>query len=258
MGDILHDAAFTTLEITEQLVFNNKIMIDKEFNLTVNKVFANEVITKSFSFPDGTVYSSNIGSRNFTDSQTDSTQHDSYFSGYISVMEGTDNTSNENSVSVGGFMNEALGEYATCVGGRFNESTGINSVTIGGSDNQSTGHNTVSCGQNAIAMHDNTYVWNDSDTTCRSTMPHQYVVGCTNGLFFKLPSTTNIPDHLMPDGYGVWCWEENSHQVCMKTKRNNKSYITYLPTSLHEIGVDIRVDQNGDISTVNLLNPDLK
>ena len=56
MGDILHDAAFTTVEITDQLVFKNQIVIDNDMNLNVNKVYADEIIAKSFTVPDGTVF----------------------------------------------------------------------------------------------------------------------------------------------------------------------------------------------------------
>ena len=55
MSDILHDAAFTTVEITKQLVFNNKVFLDENLNVHVNKVFADEIVSKTFTIPDGTV-----------------------------------------------------------------------------------------------------------------------------------------------------------------------------------------------------------
>ena len=241
MGDILHDAAFTTVEITDQLVFKNQIVIDNDMNLNVNKVYADEIIAKSFTVPDGTVYSRNV----------------SGFDVATKEYEPDDDTEPPGFI-VGGHLNEALGEQSVCLGGMYNESTGNNTATLGGRDNQASGDNAVACGQNAIATHDNTFVWNaDESQPANTTMPSQFMVGCNNGLFFKLPNTTDVPAHLMPDGYGVWCWEESTHRVCMKVKRNDRNYVSYLPTLTNEIKVDISFNKDG-VQQVNLLNPDLQ
>ena len=247
MSDILHDAAFTTVEITKQLVFNNKVFLDENLNVHVNKVFADEIVSKTFTIPDGTVYT-NTEDRNFSFENTDTSNR---------VIEGTNNTSNDTSVTVGGYLNESLGEYSGTFAGRYNESTGENSVVLGGTDNQSTAANSVACGQMAVAKHDNTFVWNAGDTSCETTMPSQFMVGSDKGLFFKLPNTTDIPTHVLPEGYSVWCWEESTNKLCLKTKRNNVTYKTYLPSEKSEIQVGISVSSDGNIAGVNLLNPDL-
>ena len=254
MCDILHDAAFTTVEITKQLVFNNKIFLDENLNIHVNKVYADEIVSKTFTVPDGTVYSRT--DRNFSFEQPVEHAGDA-LNGVIRVIEGTNNTSNDTSVTIGGYLNESLGEYAGCFAGKYNESTGENGVTVGGTDNQSTGKNAVACGQLSVAKHDNTFVWNAGESQCETTMPSQFMVGSDNGMFFKLPNTTNIPVNLLPEGYSVWCWEESTNKLCLKTKRNNITYKTYLPSEKSEIQIDISVSQDGNITGVNLLNPDL-
>lgn len=253
MSDILHDAAFTTVEITKQLVFNNKVFLDENLNVHVNKVFADEIVSKTFTIPDGTVYT-NTQDRDFS---LPMEKNDPLLNGLIQVIEGTNNTSNDTSVAIGGYLNESLGEYSGTFAGRYNESTGRNSVALGGTDNQSTGTNTVACGQMSVAKHDNTFVWNAGDAPCETTMPSQFMVGSDKGMFFKLPNTTDIPTHLLPEGYSVWCWEESTNKLCLKTKRNNMTYKTYLPSEKSEIQIDISVSSDGNITGVNLLNPDL-
>ena len=224
-GDILTDAAFTNLTITGGFFVNNKQVFLPNGNatfgdITVDKITCNQIATNQ---PEAVTLNVNRSFEAFTEQEYEDDR------------------------------NECIGEYSKCLGGYGNYTEGESSVVLGGTDNQSNGVNSVPLGRNALALHDNTIVFNTSSETTTSTMDSQVLLGAENGLFFKLPNKTTIRNDLIPEGFACWCWDSSINQVCMKTKQNDIVYKTNFDASKHEIKVNIDAD-----GRVIIDNPDLR
>ena len=270
MSEILHDAAFTTLEVTDQLIFRDRLLIDNESNIYANTVYAN-CIKKASEVTDGGISSQRAFDMNSMFS-TGIPSSRSLPSPETNMFEGFGNSHGTDSVAVGGTMNNAIGVNSGCLVGEYNKTTGKNSVIAGGRDNNADGLNSVvvggranyakgvsstACGTKATASHDNSFAWNGNPATpCETSMNYQFMVGSNNGLFFRMPKSSDVPGHLIPTGYSVWCWDADTSAVCLKTNTDGVHYKSVLPTSLDIIKVELNVtDENG--VSVSMNNPDL-
>jgi hypothetical protein len=75
------------------------------------------------------------------------------------------------------------------------------------------------------------------------------------GMFFKLPRTTDVPAHTIPEGFACWCWDERTQSLALKTKQKNVMYKTSLDTLENEITASLTTDTEGVRLKIN--NPDL-
>lgn len=233
MSEILTDAAFTNVEITDSLIFRDKTFIDNERNINAKVVTCDTLSCKNIHIENGVVnnaeeflnLSSNRG--NF---------------GEIFEAKPTD-------------FNEPLGAYATCVGGKYNEAVGESSITLGGTENQALGQNAVAMGVSAIARHSNSLVWNPNQTVpLESTKESQCVLGSEGGLLFKLPKSSEIQTHMVPEGFACWCWDEKRNTLMLKTKQKNMMYKSSLDTMENELSVSLSAVNDRVEFTLN--NPD--
>lgn len=251
MSDILTDACFTNVEVTKNIIFNDEVLVDTHRNI----LGANVVDCNTLRY------------RNLVSIDVDDTQ-DRSLPGVFSVgvggtlstldsdiverVQGDQNVHSEEigALALGGKLNEASGEYAVCLGGRYNEAAGNDAVVLGGRENQSTGDCSAALGLAAMAIHDRSFVWSSNgEQPAQTTADGQFVVGA-DALMFKLPDSTSIKTHMVPDGYACWCWDSSRNTLCLKTKQNNTFYKTNMETLVHEIKVNI------DESAVTLVNPD--
>lgn len=252
MSDILTDACFTNLEITQKIICNDRVLVDTQRNIVgANVIECNTLIYRNLQVADGE--QTETAARSLFSPVVSTVPTFDSNSEYIDRLQGDQNVWSEEigSVTVGGQLNEASGEYSASVGGRYNESSGNDSVTLGGRENQSIGDCSVTMGASSIAQHDRTFVWNANvESPASTTANEQFVVG--GNLVFKLPLSNSVKTHTLPDGYACWCWDQTRNTLCLKTKQNNVFYKTNLDTLVHEIKVDI----NPETNTVTLINPD--
>ena len=241
MPDLLSDAAFTNVEITKNIIFRDEFLVDENRNMFANVMECNLLRYVNLERIGGTTSTTSAtpidGSRdfNFQQFQNTSTDFRKNPTERFEKFLGDQNTDSEEvgALVVGGSLNEASGEYATCVSGQNNEATGTDSITLGGSENMANGDSSVAMGVNAVALHPNTFVWNsNTESSLVSTIPKQCIIGCDNGLFFKLPKSTVIQSHLIPEGFACWCWDESQQNLCLKTKQDDTVYKTNLPSVL--------------------------
>lgn len=242
MSDILSDAAFTNVEITKNIIFKDDVLVDGNRNVFANVITCNLLKYTNLEHTEGTTTTrgATTGFGNFT------------FTQFQQEQGGFENPKTIEP-TLGGHLNEASGEHSVAIGGQYNESTGSDSITLGGRENQAIGDSSIALGVASIASHDNTLVWNsDADTPVESTGTGQCVIGCENGMFFKLPKSRDIKTHIVPEGFACWCWDDTINSLCLKTKQNNILYKTNMRTLEHEIQVKI----NPETGSAILVNPD--
>ena len=264
MSEILTDARYSIVDVAEQLYVNNTLVVDSDNTLYIDKIFANIINYNYLSVMENsaatnaevdtaqTVIASG-GTRSFFAGNAPNTTGESVseFRDLLLSIQGINNITYNDSVIVGGMQNEALGQHSVCIGGDGNEANGSRSVVMGGAENRTLGSNSVACGLNAIAVHDNTFVFGTNDRQgTTTTTDSQFVVNATNGLMFKLPKSNTVRTDHIHEGFGVWCWDETTNTLCLKTKQNNTTYKSTIPTLTHEIRA---VFENG---RMNLINPD--
>lgn len=253
MSELLTDAKYSLLDISDSLYINNSLTIDKNKTLFVNEIHCNSVFYSYLK--QVTEDETEIGgaSRGFDFKKTESgtTSGLQMDNGILLSIQGINNISYNDSVTIGGNQNEANGKFSTCIGGNDNEATGSCSVILGGSDNQSIGENSITCGKNSICIHDTSFMFNSSEESLKSTMDSQFIVGAEQGLMFQLPLSTTIRTDTVIEGFAIWCWDKNTESLCLKTKQNNTLYKTNLTTLTHEITVTVDID-----GKVRLNNPD--
>lgn len=257
MSGVLSDAAFTAVEITENLYFRQKILVDSHRNVHANVMYCNTLVYNNLEHASGGIIATPNNLRGFVGSAFD--VYDPSMEGrkvdMFEKIQGDQNVHSEEigAIALGGQFNEASGEYAMCLGGKYNEASGGQSVSLGGLENQAVGECSVAMGVTSIALHDHCLVWNSNpDTPVETTHSKQVVIGCDNGLFFKLPNSTTIKTHIVPDGFACWCWDHENATLCLKTKQNNVLYKTLLPSLVHDIKVQISPSDG----KVVLVNPD--
>lgn len=231
MSDILTDAAFTNLEITENLIFRDHTFIDKDMNINAKTVRCDYIECRNIHIKDAVVNDPsnflNLNTREFSKTE-------------LPLVIST---------------NEASGKDAACLGGEYNEAVGGCSVTVGGSENQAAGGSAIAMGSAAFASHAHTLVWNtDPDQPLETTADKQCMLASDGGLFFKLPLSSDVKTHQIPEGFACWCWDAERGTVALKTKQRNVLYKTRLETLEHEIAVRIRADE--DTIRVVIQNPD--
>ena len=241
-GDILTDAAFTNVEITGNLIFRDRTFIDKDMNINAKTVRCDYIECRNIHILDAVVNDPlNFLNNNNNNTTTTTTTRE--------FPKITDPLS----------TNEAPGKDAACLGGTYNEALGDRSVTVGGSENQAAGDSAIAMGSAAFATHAHTLVWNtDPDQPLETTADKQCMLASSGGLFFKLPLSSDVKTHQVPEGFACWCWDAERRTVALKTKQQNVFYKTRLETLEHEIAVRISDNQdenNGDIRLV-IQNPD--
>lgn len=232
-GDILTDAAFTNVEITENLIFRNRTFIDKDMNINANTVRCDYIECRNIHIKDAVVNDplTFLNTRSFPNAVD------------LSAIPPSSTT------------NEAPGKDTACLGGVYNEAIGDRSVTVGGSENQATGGSAIAMGSAALAAHAHTLVWNtDPDQPLETTADKQCMLASSGGLFFKLPLSVDVKTHQVPEGFACWCWDADRRTVALKTKQQNVLYKTHLNTNEHEIAVNIRAEDS-DIRII-IQNPD--
>lgn len=241
MSQIATDARFTVLDVMNQLYVNDQLVIDSEHNLWVKKLYANVIYYDYLSHTSS-------GTEELLPQATNTFDE---YSDFLMSLQGFNNISYTDSVVIGGVQNESSGTHSICIGGFGNEANGNYSTILGGHENQTIGTNTVVCGKNAIATHDNTFVFNSAETVTQSTNNSQFVVNALNGLLFRLPKSHTVRTDHVSEGLAVWCWDERSNppSLCIKTKQQNIFYKQNLPMAVHEIHVII--DENGQTSVIN-------
>ena len=229
--EILTDAAFTNVEITDRLIFRDETFIDSERNINAKTVNCDFLSCRNIHIEDAVVNDP----ENFL------------------------NLTRNRTVPIAGptaaDFNEPLGDHAVCVGGRYNEALGSDAVTVGGQVNQASGDASIAMGRSAFAKHDNSLVFNTSTNPLESTAARQCLFASEGGLLFKLPKSHDMQTHMVPEGYACWCWDPVEKQVIMKTKQDGVFYRTFLEeTNRHEVGVSLRTE--GDTVVLNVINPD--
>lgn len=271
MSEILTDARYSIVDVAEQLYVNNTLVLDSNNTLYIDKIFANIINYNYLSVMEdnaGTNTEVNTaqtviesgGTRSFfagnaptfgTSAPNATDRMVSEFRDLLLSVQGINNITYNDAVIVGGMQNEALGQHSVCIGGDGNEANGSRSVVLGGTENHTIGINSVACGLNSIAVHDNTFVFGTNDRQgTTTTTDSQFVVNATNGLMFKLPKSSTVRTDHIHEGFGVWCWDDAANTLCLKTKQNNTTYKSTIPTLTHEIRA---VFENGRMS---LINPD--
>jgi hypothetical protein len=241
------DACFTNVDVTHNIICNDQVLVDPQRNIWgANVVECNTLRYRNLEAVDG---ASDTRSLFFTEPQPflSSNEQDPL----LERLYGEDNVYTEEigAVAIGGQFNEASGEYSVCLGGKYNESAGKDAVVVGGRENQAHGDCSLSMGTSALATHDRTFVWNsDVDVPAETTADNQFMVG--GNLLFKLPESSTIKTHMVPEGYACWCWDVSRNTLCLKTKQKNIFYKTNMETLVHEIKVNI------DGTSVTLVNPD--
>jgi len=234
--EILTDAAFTNVEITDRLIFRDETFIDSERNINAKTVHCDFLSCRNIHIEDAVV--------NDPDN-------------FLNLTRNTVTTAVPEVSPAAADFNEPLGDHAACVGGRYNEALGKDSVTVGGQENQASGEASIAMGHSAFAKHDNSLVFNtSSESPVESTAARQCLFASEGGLLFKLPETQDMQTHMVPEGYACWCWDPVVKQVIMKTKQNGVFYKTFLEeTKEHELKVALNTE--GDTVKMNVINPDL-
>ena len=231
--EILTDAAFTNVEITNRLIFRDETFIDSERNINAKTVNCEFLSCRNIHIEDAVV----------NDPEN-----------FLNLTRKINIEPNTKTIELDNF-NEPLGDHAVCVGGRYNEALGQDSVTVGGQENQASGESSIAMGHSAFAKHDNSLVFNTSTSPVESTAARQCLFASDGGLLFKLPKSHDMMTHMIPEGYACWCWDPVTKQVIMKTKQDGVFYKTFLEeTNEHELKVSLNTD--GDTVQMNVINPD--
>ncbi len=247
MSQIATDARFTVLDVMNRLYVNDQLIIDSDQNLWVKNIHANVIYYDYLSHANSNSVNSNSVNLN---QELNNTEFERY-SDLLLSLQGFNNISYTDSIVIGGIQNESSGDSSICIGGFGNEANGDYSTIIGGNENQTKGKNTIACGTNAIAAHDNTFVFNSTDVGVQSTNTSQFIISALNGMLFKLPISNTVHTNHVPEGFAIWCWDEqtNPPSFCIKTKQQNVFYKQNYQLNVHEIQVVI--SENGQTSLVN-------
>lgn len=100
----------------------------------------------------------------------------------------------------GGSNNSATGTGATIGGGSSNEASGDNSTVPGGQLNTAAGRRSVAMGHQAIAAHENTFVFNDGGGTFSSTGNGQFLIDVSDGVGIGEDNPTDLLHINAPPG----------------------------------------------------------
>jgi hypothetical protein len=246
MSEILYDAKFSILDLSQSLSINEDVILDVQKNLNVNDIICNNV------------YCNQVIDRAIIDEQQ--TTRDFQIQENSLPYEGENNIFDplKNSFVVSGEFNECLGTNSVIVGGKDNENNGECSVVLGGQNNQCIGDYTTVMGTNSVAEHNNSFVWSsDSNTITRTTKDSQCILNAKGGVMFKLPKSGEIWNEHLNEGFACMCWDVNEQKACIKTKQNGVTYKSYLTTQTNEISVNIKPSliPNQGVN-VSLINPD--
>lgn len=252
--ELAHDALFSNLEITKKLIHNGKTVLDLEKStLYIDSIITSNIEGRDFEGIREIRGSVNTLTNDLSiDAPSIITFEDKT---EILKLKGDRNFQQKTSLAIGGELNESIGEHSSTLGGRYNESSGDSSTTIGGTENKASGECSVAMGKNSSCNHDNSFIFNSADLELETTLDKQFMIGSENGLMFKLPTSSSIQTHHIPEGFACWCWDPLIKTTILKTKQNGTTYKSLIPTNTDELKIDIKENQNG-IQTF-LFNPDL-
>ena len=109
----------------------------------------------------------------------------------------------------GGINNSASGYAAALAGGMNNTASGNYAAVPGGSNNVASGSFAFAAGQNAQAVHGNTFVWGDGSATTASITNNSVTMRATNGFRFFTGTSggiifTNVNDNGAADQQVAW------------------------------------------------------
>jgi len=245
MTEILYDAKFSILDLSQSLSMNEDVIVDAQKNLNVNDIICNNV------------YCNQVINRVIIDEQQQQNTRDFQIQETPHPYEGENNIFDplKNSFVVSGEFNECSGLNSIIVGGKDNENNGDCSVVLGGQNNQCIGDYTTVMGTNSVAEHNNSFVWSsDANTITKTTKDSQCILNAKGGVMFKLPKSDEIWNEHLNEGFACMCWDANEHKACIKTKQNGVTYKSYLKTQTNEISVSINPSVEG--VHVSLINPD--
>jgi hypothetical protein len=116
----------------------------------------------------------------------------------------------------GGWDNNATGDYATVGGGWDNNATGHFSTVSGGANNTCSGDATFVCGNNAHAVCDSSFVFNDGrydGNIGQTTQPRRFIAVASNGTYFYSNETATLGVALPANGT-AWV------AICDSTKKH--------------------------------------
>lgn len=85
-------------------------------------------------------------------------------------------------VIAGGDGNKASGDRAVVSGGQGNTASGNRATVPGGQDNIAAGAGSFAAGEQAQALHDYTFVWNNAGPAFASTADGQFLINAYNGV----------------------------------------------------------------------------
>ena len=147
-------------------------------------------------------YTSNAGQRQYA---TVSGGMGNHASGSLSVVAGGYNnqTGGVASAVSGGVENHAGGDNAAVAGGANNIAEGDSSFVAGGLNNYAFGDASFAAGQDALAEHANSFVFNDGTAVLQSQAPGEFVVRATGGYRFHTSAIGSSGVRLTPGG-GSW------------------------------------------------------
>lgn len=243
--EIVSDSKLSLLELTNRLYMNDSLVLDSNVNLHCNYIYASKVFCDEL-----------LNKTDELNLQSDS-QARAVFSAPTSQAL---DPPPPHASPLDGFLNECHdSDCSAILAGTANEINSCNnSIILAGTDNQCYGNRSVCAGVQAVAEHDNTFVWNsDPFRFVSSTNKQQFVVHASNGLLFHLPLSQSIWTEHLDNGMACFCWDSSSRSVVLKTKQHDVVYKSYLLTQPHEIQTTLSVDSERDHVSVHLLNPDI-
>ena len=255
--EIPSDMVFTNVEITQNIIHNGKVILD-----FVNSIlYIDKIVTSNIAGQD-------LGGIREISGGTPGLHSLNNFDTHASVLpfedqdeilrlKGEHNVQNSRSLAIGGELNESTGVYSSSLGGMYNESSGDNSITLGGLENKAYGKNCIAMGAYTHCNHDNTFMFNNNqDEELESTMDKQFMIGSENGVFFKLPSSSSIHTHHIPEGFACWCWDSKLKTTVLKTKQDNEMYKTIVPTDQDHLKIKLKTLKHDNQIHLGILNPD--
>lgn len=251
---ILSDAAFSTIEVNDHFILNGKQIIqnlDGEINLYVDNVCAQNVNANKMTSQYYDRTDDDVKNKSLFDNRMNVLQND-FMSNENNIifkrLQGNQNQISElpnGSITIGGELNECIGENSAIVSGKYNEVSGNESLVLSGIENFVQGNNSIAGGINSKIIHNNTFIWNNNNNdTIQSLNDSQFIINSMNGTMIHLPLSTNIGFNTIQEGCACWCWDNEKKMICIKTVQQNQMYKSFLYTQEENIKVNVNIDND--------------
>ncbi|MBI3193373.1 MAG: tail fiber domain-containing protein [Ignavibacteriae bacterium] len=145
--------------------------------------------------------------------------------GYSTVGGGEFNTASANhSLVSGGYGNDASGSNSMVGGGDNDTASGSSSTVPGGYNNKAGGNYSFAIGAKAKALHDNTFVWNDNESSdFASTGVNQFLIRASGGVGIG----TNTPNSML----GIKYNSTNTPHLLLMEDDNDYARLNFQNTS---------------------------